>query len=327
MMDRHKTQNKGGGERGFALVLVLWVIVALGVEIALLNGGVGDMVRLATNEGTIIRGEALARSAVEVAAARLLSADDRERWTADGGRREAAFPDAKVFVRISDENGRVNLNLADGPMLAGLLKVVTGSPREAEVLVGRLLAWRLGKNERGGAGGTPGDLGARAPQAGARLPMLADAADFAKVTGAAPEVVVALLPHVTVFTSEARINPTFASETVLRALPNLPPRSIEQIVQMRTGGRSEGLEMAALLKEAQAYISNKRGPAYRIEVSMDQKTRGAIGHAVAVIQLSLDAEAPFRVLSWQFEPANLAEASDTQRSRAQGGSAAKASKQ
>lgn len=328
MTDRsNQPSAEGGTERGFALVLVLWVIVALGVEIALLNGSVGDMVRMATNEGALIRGEALARSAVEVAAARLLSADDRERWTPDGGRREVPFPDAKVFVRISDENGRVNLNLADGPMISGLLKGVMGSPREADTMTARLLTWRLGKNDRGGAGSRPEsrpgggsvDLSARAPAAAARPPMLANAADFAKVTGATPEAMSALLPFVTVFTSEGRINPTYASETVLKALPNLSPRAIEQIIQLRTGGRSEGLELAALLKDAQAYISNKRGPAYRVEVSMDRQTRGAIGHAVAVIQLSLDAEAPFRVLSWHFEPANLTEASDSKAGTARTG--------
>ena len=287
-------------ERGFAMILVLWVVVALGLEIALLSANARDAVHLADNEGAIVRGEALAHAAVEIAMANILAQDEKARWTPDGGRHVVSVDGIEIGIRVGIENGKVNLNRADALLLRGIFSAVTRSERDAEALADRVVKWREGgrsDDSRSGIGVTA--IGAGRNAAGREF---LDAADLARVAGLSADVVERLLPDLTVYTRDGRINPMVARETVLRALPGVPRQAIDELQFMRRLANTAHEQVLALLGGAQAYITGEIGPAVRIEVEIGGSTRAAIGSATTIVLPNLDNEVPFRTLAWRFQP-------------------------
>lgn len=295
-------------EHGFAMILVLWVIVGLGLEIALLSGSTRDAVALADNEGAIVRGEALARAAVEIAVANLAAQDERIRWKADGSKHGVSIAGANVSIRTSGENGKININKADGAMLTSLFRITAKSTREAEALSDKVIKWREGgrasSSSRAPAAGRAGSESKDDKDAKETGREFLDPTDLVHRIGLSPEMLDVLLPHLTVYTRDGKINPMLASDTVLRALPGLSRQAADQLVQQRRLGTLTPAEIAALLSEAAAYISSDTGPAIRIEVEISGASRNAIGSASTIVLPNLDPELPFRTLTWRFQPAS-----------------------
>src|ERR1700752_666316 len=117
-------------QRGFALLIVLWTLVLLtllGTQI--LARGHGEA-QLAGNLRGAAAAEAAADGAIEEAIFHLLDGSSR-RWLADGAVHLIRFPSATVEVRIEDEAGKVNPNLASPALLRALLGRLGAEARTA----------------------------------------------------------------------------------------------------------------------------------------------------------------------------------------------------
>lgn len=205
--------------RGAALLLVLWLMVLL---IALV-GAFSLAARTEGLEGRAqvdgVRGQALARAGVEYALTRVGLPDVRRQWRPDGRPYTWAFADGSIEVRIVDEDGKVDLNHADGPLLAGLMRAVGIERGRAEQLAGAIIDWRDSDPLTQPVGG------AEDPQyAGAGLPYGAKDADFEssaellQVLGMTGDDYRRLAPYVTVYSGRDRPEPAFAPAPVLTAL-------------------------------------------------------------------------------------------------------------
>lgn len=289
-------------ERGFAMIVVLWIVVALGLEIALLNSSIRSGFQLTSNEGAIIRGEALAQGAVEIAAARLSAKEQRDRWTADGLPRRFTLDGTTVSVRVSDENGKINVNKAEMPLLTGVFKSIAISTGEAEKLAARLLQWRDGAAADSAGFKRKTRPAQEANQRKGTEREFLDPNDAVRLLALSPEIAQRLVPFLTVHTREGKINPVTASDTVLRALPNVPPSVVEQLIQQRRRGLVTPEQTIELLAEAREYLTAERGPAVRLEIEIGADSQEAMGSATAVVLPALDAAAPFRMLAWRFQP-------------------------
>ena len=116
------SRPSAGRQRGFALIVVLWIVTLIALQVSLFNLTVRDAGALAGNELAIARGEALAAAGVELAVARLLGTDRDRRWPADGRTREVRFGGALLGIRITDEAGRIDLNALAGELADALLQ-------------------------------------------------------------------------------------------------------------------------------------------------------------------------------------------------------------
>lgn len=99
--------------RGAALVLVLWLIALLTAMI----GAFALTARVEALQGSMLRNGAqaqeYARAGLEYALFRLQDADTQARWRPDGRRYRWQMDDASVEIRITDESGKVDLNMAE----------------------------------------------------------------------------------------------------------------------------------------------------------------------------------------------------------------------
>ena len=205
--------------RGVALLLVVWLL-------ALLTALVGAFALTAQTEhlqGLVAsRGLAAsqaARAGVEYAITRVTNQDPKLRWLADGRTYHWQFGGAQVEVNIVDEQGKIDLNLADAALLASLFKVLGTDPGQADQLAAAILDWRDPDSLTQPAGGAEdADYAAAGRSYGAADAPLGSVAEVEQVLGMTPALYARLAPHVTVFSGQAVPDPMFASAQVLTAM-------------------------------------------------------------------------------------------------------------
>jgi general secretion pathway protein K len=263
----------GANERdgGFALVVVLWIVALLALQVGIFNLTVRDAASLAGNELAIARGEALAAAGVELAAARLMEADAAWQWKADGGTREASFGGARLAITITDEAGRFDINKLDDEAVDWLLRPYGGS---AEALT----QW-IEKNG----------------------PLL-DPSELTRVLGLPASAIAPLAAYLTVHGGDGRINPAAAPPEALLLLPGVDAAAVDRALRFRRLGGAAAADIARELGPVDKWLTERTGPAYRVEVAVRGESASAIGWAEAVILFGKDQGAPFRVLSWRYEP-------------------------
>lgn len=258
-------------QRGFALLVVLWIITLLALQVSIFNLSVRDAGALAGNEMAMARGEALASAGVELAAALLMEPSPERRWPADGRTQEVGFGGARLFITVSDEAGRLDINELDAEVLDSLLRPCGGS---AEAVT----RWI----DRNG-------------------PFI-DPTELAHAIGLPASALQPLAPYLTVHGGEGRINPLVAPREALLMLPGVDPAEVERALALRQRGEGNAADVARLLPSVDKWLTERTGPAYRVEVAVRGETMPAIGWAEATILIGKDAAAPFRVLSWRYEP-------------------------
>ncbi len=92
-------------ERGMALLVVLWIIVAAALIVSAFNATVKSGVSFIGSEVQLSKTEALLDAGVEIAAARLIDEEEARRWVPDGRSYTVAFAGAELAIAITDTGG------------------------------------------------------------------------------------------------------------------------------------------------------------------------------------------------------------------------------
>ena len=205
--------------RGAALLLVLWLIVLLTALVGAfaLSARVEGLQGRALSRG-LVAGNA-ARAGVEYALTRVALTDPRLQWRADGRPYRWRFGDAQVEISLIDEDGKVDLNQADVPLLGALLRALGVEQTQSERLASAIVDWRDTDllTQPAGGGEDPDYASAGLPY-GAKDAEIESVAELQQVLGFTPALYALIEPHVTVFSGRERPEPTFASAEVLTAL-------------------------------------------------------------------------------------------------------------
>ena len=198
------------GQRGFALLIVLWTIAVLAALIAGLAADASSESKLSM----ALRSHAVARAAADGVLSYAILDVLRAGATAAGPRR---FGDTPVTVGLVDLSGRMNPNLASAVMLQALLLGLGVLPQSAESLAAAIVDWRT-------PGLTPSPHGAKAAEYraagmtyGPPGRPFENLDELGFVLGMTPALLAALKPHLTLW-STADADPAFADALVLVAL-------------------------------------------------------------------------------------------------------------
>ena len=124
------------GQRGAALLLVLWLILLL----TALVGTFALSARIEQIQGRVLShavvGDQAARAGLEYALLRLGDPDPQTRWIADGRAYDWSFNGIALQLRMVDETGRIDLNAADHALLSALMVALGAEAADAERLAG-----------------------------------------------------------------------------------------------------------------------------------------------------------------------------------------------
>jgi general secretion pathway protein K len=204
---------------GAALVLVLWLIALL----AAMVGAFALNARVEAMQGSALRSSAqaqeVARAGMEYALSRLQASDHQAAWQADGRRYRWRLDAAEVEIRVTDESGKVDVNLANAELLAALMHGLGCAPDRARQLAASIIDWRDndGLSSPGG-GAEDRDYSAAGLPYGAKDGLFESLAELRLVLGMDPTLYRQMLPYVTMLSGRMQPEPQFAAAPVLTAM-------------------------------------------------------------------------------------------------------------
>jgi len=207
-----------GGQRGAALLLVLWLLVLM----TALIGSFALSARVESMQGrglarSVVAAEA-ARAGLEMAVSRLQDPDPAQRWAADGRAYAWTFAAAEVTLRIVDEAGKFDLNATDVPLLAALIRQAGASAGEADALAAAIADWRDADDLTRPQGAELAQYLAAGLPYGPRNGLFESVSELQLVLGMDPELYARLRPDVTVHTGLPLPIPQLATPGALAAL-------------------------------------------------------------------------------------------------------------
>ncbi len=290
------TDNK---QSGLALVVVLWVVASLALLVAAFNASVKSSVVLVASETSLAQEHVLINAGVDLAVAQLTLASKEFRWQADGTAHEINFTGKRLRIKISEANGRIDLNKSDGALLLALLMRHASTALQAEEIRDRILDWRDDDQKRRDKGAEDPDYQRAGRVYGAGDTKFNNVTQLRGVLGVNYDLYRKLLPSITVHNRTGLINPLSASRDVLLSLPNVSDAEVNQVLTLREQGLDNKSSLLVLLAKSRKWLNTSSGPAYVISVEVEVKD-GKYGlPAEITILKGGDNQAPYRVLDWR----------------------------
>lgn len=276
------------GEKGLALLAVLWIIASGTLLVASFNVTVRSGLSFIRSEVELTRTDALLDAGLEIAATRLIDESAARLWHPNGQWHEIAFADAKLRIRIRDPNGLVDLNKADEKLLLEFFRRFTANAAEAKVIAERIV---VARGEKPGMTALNSERSTNINPA-ARAAFM-DVGQLRQIEGMRIELFRAVAPLMTVFSHDGSVNPLTAPEDVFLATPasrNAATRAQRNSFMAAQNGAGPASAQGDV--EAEQF-----GPAYI--VSVEAETAGSTYRArkTFVIATGLDATVPYSVLS------------------------------
>jgi general secretion pathway protein K len=241
-------------QRGFALLLVLWVVALLAVLGTYLLVASRQRMAMAQDLRTAATMESAADGATQHAIFELL----RGQWAADETIRAVRIGTVDVRVILDDEALRLNPNYASAAELQALLQRLSLGQRFAATLAAAIVDWRTpggtqtpggiatandGPNHNDGSPGTP----------------FRRLAELATVPGMTPEIMQRLTPHLTLFAgSDSDVAPNTGGAVDVNAVRVIgivavargPNRAMStRHIIVRTNARRSGRRYEILMSE------------------------------------------------------------------------------
>jgi general secretion pathway protein K len=239
------------GERGWALVSVLWGVTMLSLMALAAQDLTLTAHKTESSAWDAARADAALQAAVTQAVLGIATPDIAQRWRVDGVMHEMSFQGFKLKVTIQAESGRFDLNAIDISMLQNLLKAAGQSSDQAQKLAASILYWRSSA-----AGVHPLDSATENDYAAAGLAYQPRHGPFQTldelrlVFGVTPDLFKKLRPALTVYTKRAMIDPVFAPREALLALYDGNDDQVDAIIDARNAGTEIPSEL---------YLSSNKG--------------------------------------------------------------------
>lgn len=274
------------GQRGVALLLVLWACTLL----AILLGGYAALARTEGLQARYQFAQTQAHYAAEAGLMRavygLQSPQPAQRWVGDGRPYTLRYDGATVSVGAIDEGGKVDLNAASPEVLRGLFQAAGLKAAEAQALAGHVVDWRSPIVLEGDAAIQRAAYQAAGRDYGPRGGPFASIEELQMVLGMTPALYRQVAPAVTIWAGTASPDPNTAPPLALAAIPGMTPAQLEQIRAARQRNAAD----------PRLVLNNGTTHSIRSEATLADGTRAILR---ATIRLQAGQAQPYLVLRWQ----------------------------
>ena len=299
-------------QRGFIIIAVLWILVALSTLATIFSLYLSNSARALGATDTGVQVDALVSASLELTAYQLLRAGEKD-LPAQGSFR-FRMDNAEALVTFTSEAARVDLNAASKEMLAGLFEVLGAEQKAAGELASRIVGWRTASKP-----GAADDEGALYLAAGLnyspRQAHFSHVNELSLVLGASPALVERALPYLTVFSKSAEVDVLIAPPEVIAALPGMTPEVLNGFLKQRPSLPHDQKAIAAALGATKIPATLPETKAFRVLTAL-RFDNGRRTSSEAVILLGSakgsdktnagasnkgkdEDEKPYSILSWQ----------------------------
>jgi general secretion pathway protein K len=291
---RQKNAVAASSERGFVIVAVLWMLVALSALATIFSVYLSNSARALAVNDTSLQAEALVSASLELTAYQLLLANDKAR-PAQGSFR-FRLDDGEALVSFKSEAARIDLNLAPKEILSNLFEVLGADEKIANEAAARIVGWRT-PPKRSAANEEAALYAASGLVYSPRQAPFAHVNELSLVLGIPAELLDRALPFMTVFSGSPDVDVLIAPAEVIAALPGMTPAALTDFLDQRTGLPHEQSAVAAALGSTKTKATIAQSRSFRVLTSL-RFDNGRRTSSEVVITVG-DAKQPYRVLSWQ----------------------------
>ncbi|WP_225714112.1 general secretion pathway protein GspK [Bradyrhizobium semiaridum] len=280
--------RRSSANRGFVIVAVLWILLALSSLAIIFSAYLSASVRALAANDMALQTEALVSAGLELAAYQLALSDEKAR--PPRGAFQFRLDESSVEVTFTSEAARIDLNYASKTTLAGLFTVLGARKDAATEYADRVVGWRTRP--------TPGSENVEAARYNAlgyvpRQALFTHVNELALVAGMPAALVDRALPFVTVFNGSPDVDPAIAAPEVVVATGG----SLGDQDGFGGRGLSSNGGFGTQAPNPQSAASTAQSPCYRVALTIRFRN-GRRTTSEAVIALG-DKVEPYRVLSWQ----------------------------
>jgi general secretion pathway protein K len=290
--DTRARREADNGERGSIAILALWAMTLISLLLASVGFATRGDMQIARNALAASQARLAAEAGTQLGLARLLRRHDGGRRYFDGTPEAWRQGSTYVAIAISDEAGKIDLNVAPAELLAGLFAAV-GVGREAAALLACNVLDRRG--EIATSCPEPGS-----PPIGHRF---AVPEELAEVPGISEALYGRLADCVTVATGASAIDPRVAPRAVLMAIPGASDGVVSAFLKDRAALRDLTAAGAGFVPTAAAaFLMATPGRDFTV-VATATTEGGARYRAELQIRLTGRATQPYQVVAWRAPPA------------------------
>ena len=285
-------------QSGVALVLVLWVTILLTViassfSLSARTEGVQAKMVFDTTQARYMAEAGLHRAVYE-----LRNPDPEARWKADGRTYTMEYEGAEIEISITDETGKIDINLANNELLMGLFASLGMSEDDAAMFTDRVIDWRDNDNIKGLDGAEDDDYESEGFKYGAKDALFDTVPELQQVMGITYDMYKKIEPAITVYSGSRNINIAYAPLQALMALGDITREEAQQFITDRELVENVGDELPAL-PNGQTGVARGGGVAFSI------KAKATLGNKHwaeldATIRLGGTVNGrPFRIVRWR----------------------------
>jgi general secretion pathway protein K len=279
-------------QRGFVIVAVLWILIALSSLAMIFAVYLSASARAMAIGDTDLQNEALVSAGVELTAYQLILAGGDDKRPVQGAF-HFRMDDANVGVTFVSEAARIDLNFASKEVLAAFFAGLGAGKDAANEDAERVIGWRTKPPP-----GSADDEGARYAALGysPRGSLFTHANELALVAGLSPALVDRALPFVTVFNGSSDVDDTIAAPEVVAAYKKSTNANKDPFgggMATPTGSLADADPSAPPKSDG----PKAKSPCYRVQTTI-AFANGRRSTSEVVIVLG-DKSEPYRVLSWQ----------------------------
>jgi general secretion pathway protein K len=285
-------------QSGVALILVLWVTMLLTViagsySLSARTEGVQAKMVFDTTKARYLAEAGLHRAVYE-----LRNPDPESRWVADGRKYKMSFAGSDIDISITDETGKIDINLASDELLVGLFASLGMSDDDALMYTERVIDWRDNDDIKGFNGAEDEDYEAEGYKYGAKDALFDTVPELQQVMGISFEMYKKLEPAITVYSGSRDLNVAYAPEQALLALEGVGREDAQQFIEERELVEKPGDELPTL-PNGQTGVARGGGVAFSVKAKATL-SNGHWAELDATIRLGGTVNGrPFRIVRWR----------------------------
>lgn len=284
------------GQRGAALLIVLWSAIAIAGLATVVAGSARSDIAVARNQVAEAQARYLLQGAVRLGGLALLN-DTGPGDPLVRGEVELSFADRLFTIRYRDECGKVDLNTAWGDLVRRIVEA-HAVRTEASIQAAAVLDWRDPDSIPGAGGAENADYRALGRDHGARNGPYDTVAELQQLPGASAAFVESIRRDVTVDCLNAGLDPMVATVRALESIPGLDDNARERFLAARDAYRASGATgPEPSLAGGGRYIAASPGLAVEVEASPKETPEGPRWRAV--VWLTGDGEHPILFRAWE----------------------------
>jgi general secretion pathway protein K len=290
--------DAGRRQKGIALVLVLWVLLLVTIS----TGAYTLMARMDQLEAHTVISGTRARMAAEgglnLAVLGLRDPDELTRLIPDGRPYFYEISDVVVEIALTDERGKVDINVADEETLMRLFSGHGMAEGDAALLAAAVLDWAdKDEIERANGAELPAyeSLGFAVGPGNRPFIMVEE---ILQVIGMTWELYQKIEPGISVYSEKGLPDPAYAPVEALLALPDVTEEDALNFVEQRQSQDGTG-GVGVALPNGQVAIASGRGLTYSV-LAKATLPNGIWDQVEATIMLGPGVDnRPFKIMRWR----------------------------